>query len=439
MKTHLTTCTRFPAARDLMAGASLALAAMAVLAGSSDPAAAAPLRAAGRPVPAATSSPFPFQNGAAWITTVSGTDTITYGGSPPTTQPYYYTETDLESCPVTFNGFTNLCADQFVQSSDPNYLTSFLIGYSSQGSLSDLVQYGGSSNDQSGGYTASGVWTFSPATIWYVFGGAPGSQFSGGYATYHEHDATHGPKGYLASFEDVVQGNGTYVAHTKVHDPQSKSNTKTLERTMNGGAAEYDTVVTGANAGTTNETFGKPQQVGGSWTIPVTIVSNGSTTNLNVADWFPGGGAAPKSLQGIEYADEGSVSMPSTCGQYAGSPAEDYRVLQDYFLDPSSGLYETMSGDYYFVNGIGAVCSPLTWTSAYYYNTTTGGLNVSEQIAYTQIITSYTFPQALVRGLVPGPRSSHRHSASARPLDRISGRHDPLERRIHLPLARTLQ
>ncbi len=93
MKTHLTTCTRFPAARDLMAGASLALAAMAVLAGSSDPAAAAPLRAAGRPVPAATSSPFPFQNGAAWITTVSGTDTITYGGSPPTTQPYYYTET----------------------------------------------------------------------------------------------------------------------------------------------------------------------------------------------------------------------------------------------------------------------------------------------------------------------------------------------------------
>jgi hypothetical protein len=439
MKTNLVPSTRLALARGLMAAGALALAAAAVLAGSNGPVAAATLRGAGRPVPAGTASPFPFQNGAAWITTASGTDTITYGNSPPTTQPYYYTETDNESCPVAFNGYNNLCADQFLQSSDPNYLTSFLIGYSSQGALGDLVQYGGTSNNQSGGYTASGLWTFSPATIWYVFGGAPGSQFSGGYGIYHEHDATYGPKGYLESFDDVVQGSGAYTAHTRLHDPQSKSNTKILEKTMNGGAAEYDTIVTGANPGSTTETFGKPQNVGGTWTIPVSTTRNGSTTNVDVADWFPGGGPAPKNLQGLEYADEGPVSMPSVCGQYAGAPAEDFRILQDYFLDPSSGVYETISGDYYFVNGIGAVCTPLVWTLSYYYNTTTGGLNVSEQIAYTEIIQSYTFPQALLRGLVNRPRSAHRSGGSVQPPDRILGRHIPLERRIRLPIGRVLQ
>jgi len=350
-------------------------------------------------VPAPSASPYPFANGDAWITSVSGTETVTIPPAQPTTVPYGYTQTDVESCPVSFNGYTNLCADQFLQSPYQDTSETFYFGYFTNGPLLDFTQVGGALSLAQNGNSTNDVWTMTPGNIYLQFGGTKGSRYNGWTGVYRESDLTYGPHRYTSTASYVLHENASDV-HTNTNEPAQHTKITTKKIISPGGSGEYDYAQTGPSATKTTEAFGKPVQGSGGWVIPVSITTNGNTTNTNVPDWFPGAGPAPSKLDTIVIEDDGSVQMPSACGVYAGSPAEQYHYVRDYELDPVSGWYFWYTGDAYVVFGVGTVCTPETWNWAYYDNTSTGHMTESVQIADTQILQSYTYGQALVRGLL---------------------------------------
>jgi hypothetical protein len=374
-----------------------------------------------------TPAPYPFQDGDAWLLTVSGTETIVTPSAPPTTVPYAYTQADLEACPVTFDSVANLCAQQETQTNQPGYAGTFYLGYVADGALAKFVQYGGSSSSSGGGSTSSAIWTFTPAALDYVFPAKAGRRISGWDSDYREDDLSYGPDRSTSTSNLDLTRTGTY--HVIDTSDQPKQHTKSHSRGIvaSDGSAQYDATVSGPSAATLSETFGAPALVGSSWVIPVTTVADGSSTSVNVPDWFPGGGPTPKRLIEIPVVDEGSVTMPAQCGPYAGQAAEDYRISNDYELDPLAGWLETYASDTYFVNGIGAACEIEAYTNAYYDNTNTGSLEVAYEYADTQILENFTTDDALLRhNLVldgkahgSGPLSHHRIGLPASPGARI--------------------
>jgi len=353
-------------------------------------------------------SPFPFQNGDAWITTVTGTETITVPGSQSTTQPYDYTQADVEICPQTFNGFANLCADQETYSNQLDAVTTTYYGYVSQGALTDLDLYGGAFSFNANGYAESGSYTDAPAAVYYQFGGSKGSRF-GAETTIDEAWQFSQPGGISGTVDWLIRADGTYnfVQRYAMRRPRTK--TTQIIRDLAGGAGEIETVQAGKGSSTTTVTFGVPTVVSGAWVIPVTTTTPSGASTVDVPDWFPGNGPAPKKLQREEVRDEGLVKMPAVCGPYSGTDAEDFRATF-YELDPSRGTYATDTEDDYFIDGTGAVCVPEMTDEKYFDNTTTGALAEDDLITDVQILTSDNYGQALLRVLATGPA----HASAAR-------------------------
>ena len=145
--------------------------------------------------------------------------------------------------------------------------------------------------------------------------------------------------------------------------------------------------------------IGVAKTVAGQNVIPVTTSGGNAlpatpapVVTVNVPDWYPGGGAAPKKLFSDNTTDLGQATMPAACGVYAGGQAEHRQELY-LQIEPLLGRVTNETADYYDVFGNGAVCSLYVVTDQYYDNLNSGALLVTgiENIAWN--LSAQTFSQ----------------------------------------------
>jgi hypothetical protein len=387
-----------PFRRCRVAAMTLPLAAgLAALAASNPSSATAhPVLPAGaRPAGPATQTPNPFKNGDAWITYISGTETITKPGSLPTSVPIAETVTDTQTCPVTYNGFSGLCQDQETFSDIPDNTISYYGGFVQNGPFTDFDFFGSTAADQIGTDTVHQVETVSPAQVTYRFPEAMGNHFNDENRTDVIARTLYGLNHYLETQYEVTWPTGAYHDVTHVNDPQANTKSAATYIVHKDGSGTFNFVQTGANPSTFSQTFGAPSITNGQWFIPVTTTVGNNSSTAQVPDWFPGGGPAPQRLDTIPIVDQGPVAMPPACGLYAGQVGEDYRTTATVYLDPLAGQYTTDVSDYYFVDNIGVVCAPDTYTAQFYDNANTGNLLETDQYVQTGILQTYSFPNGM--------------------------------------------
>ena len=150
----------------------------------------------------------------------------------------------------------------------------------------------------------------------------------------------------------------------------------------NGTAQLTTTPISGT---TTQTSFGLPVGTSGSATIPVTVTSNGNTTNDTAVDWYPGGGQPPIPLALTTRVVAGPVALPSACG-FVGTPPPVIEVnLTTTSLSPF-GTYATSNEQLYNANGTN-ICHTQTATTMN-YNGTTGALTSTTTTTIAEVLLS---------------------------------------------------
>ncbi len=384
-------------------GPARALAAMLVLGGALVIVAYGPSTAASRPFGGAiharnaAASPYPFGNGDSFVYALSETDTVAYPSASPTVTTSTDTETALETCPVTFNGVAGLCDFQFSYASEPQAFLDAYYGYAPVGNQTDFVDYGVNQVSTDGSYLTNDTYTFAPYQIFVQFPEAPGHHFDLYDNLYKDASTTTGPNGYRSTSTTTDDRFGAYREVAKTSYPHHVKSTVTLDVKRN-ASARYELDQTGYNPLT--RSFGVPISISGQEMIPVTTAGGNAlpatpspATTAYVADWFPGGGAPPQRLDAFPSRDLGKVTVPSPCGSYAGTQAEEFRGL-DSDLDPLLGYYESGEYDVFMVDGTGDVCDLRSYTTLVFDNLATGRLLYTSSVARAVVLVGENQPGA---------------------------------------------
>jgi hypothetical protein len=394
-------------------------------------------RPAGRAVPDSTPTPqpYPLVNGYSDAYNYTIAYTIQYAGQTPSPATTYTgSQTDLDQCPVTFNGITNLCDDVLIDSDGSN--SGNYEGYAGTPSGSTpLVSYGAYALYENFPYTEAVTFVDTPYEIYYLFPLSPGQQFDEYNFTLALTDLTYGPKNYLRSSTEAQDPSGAYKYVTKENDPASHYVEHQLQQVDADGSATETLTQTGYNKLT--ESFGTPQSRGGREVIAVTTEGGNARPatpepkrTTYVPDWFPGGGAAPSPLQNEPTTYIGVQTLPAACGNYAGTQAGDEQSLYTD-LDPLFGSVASAQFDNYLVEGTGEVCETETYVLSYYDNLVSGSLLYTETYVESYVLNSQYIPQgrARQRGWPPAlPHLERRAPPSPELADairRFHGRHSP--------------
>ena len=397
--------------------------AVSLLAGPSLAVASSRPQALRNPANTPTPQPFPLLNGYADVFELSGTDTITYPDATPIASSYTGSTADLDDCPVTFDGISNLCNDQVVFSSGFNasYFETYLSNPSGQ---TPLIEYGSVELTSNPPYTTNVTDYYTPYAIYVQYPLVTGQTYNDQDFTDTYQSGTYGPKGYIASTTGAQAPDGSYEYVTTVSNPSSHSKETEVTEVGSNGSASEKLTQTGYNKLT--ETFGAPTSHNGQEVVPVTT-SGGNPLPATpapklttyVPDWFPGGGAAPSPLQNEPTTYLGVQTMPSSCGSYAGSQAGEVQYT-GYELDPLGGSYYVYASNYYLADGVGLVCNVSTSTETYYDNLVTGKVLYTDTSTFVQVLNSQYIPQA--RSQRPGwPVALPRLDYHAPPTRHLAG------------------
>ena len=254
-------------------------------------------------------------------------------------------------------------------------------------------------------------YTYSPYEIFLQFPEAAGHRFDAYDNVYKDSRTTYGPKGYLSTETVNEDKMGAYkeVLQTTAH--HAKTNETLIVNRDASGA--FKLAQPGYN--TLTRTFGVPQNVGGQEVIPVTSAGGNPTpatpsppTTVYVPDWFPGGGAPPKRLADLPENDRGAVTLPASCGAYAGTQAEDFQGTISV-LDPVEGVAQAGQLDQYQVDGVGNVCDIFNVATNVYDNLASGALLYTETEVHNVVLLSESQGQARRYGpILNGPTSKRK-------------------------------
>ncbi len=339
----------------------------------------AAVRAPQHAVPNATPTPqpWPLANGHADVFAITATETVTYPNATPVATSYTGSWTDDYQCPVTFNDISGLCADQTYDST--GFSGILYLQYEPGASGSSLVeQFGGYDLYANSGYTRSYTQYWNPYSELLAFPLTVGQEFNSDNYTNDELDALYGPKNYVDLTSSVTNPDGSFKLVEKLSDPAGHYKLAEALEVASNGSARETLAQTGYDKLT--ETFGVPVVRNGREVIPFTTEGGNPTPATPspkqvtyVPDWFPGGGPAPSPLQNWPTTYIGQVTMPSTCGTYAGQTAGDFQSFSTY-LDPLDGYTITGETDEYIQPIVGDVCEPESFTTTYYDNTNTGNV-----------------------------------------------------------------
>lgn len=123
-----------------------------------------------------------------------------------------------------------------------------------------------------------------------------------------------------------------------------------------------------------------------------------TSVHLNVPDWFPGAGAAPKPLDQALVTVNSSGSIPRACNvpsSIATSAINEHS--SDQRLDPDLGMIYANGTDAYYSQNVGLVCTISVEDDKSYDQYATGAFQSETQITSIRGLTAFSAPSAVSR------------------------------------------
>lgn len=233
-----------------------------------------------------------------------------------------------------------------------------------------------------------------------------------GYAETYSYDTTvyDGTQDVPATYKDAynAKADGSYTDNSTLTSNDGKITTENDSSTVNPDATVSET--DNENGDIYTMTIGKPVPAPSgspsttSTVIPITETytsanatpgPSATPTVKYVPNWYPNG-QAPSPLTSDKDTDKGSVAIPQQCNVPSSTATSAEQIHEDYSSFDPYGYVETDSNDFYYVGGIGLVCSVQHWDWSDYnfYQGTFGG---HEVIDFAQGLTATQLQSALRR------------------------------------------